>query len=70
MLRSIINTSLKPISLGYISLQSQFSTSTLPPKIAASNIRNQNLKFEGDDYWIQMYPFYPQVYKKKDKNIF
>lgn len=39
-------------------------------KFPIDSIRNSNLRFEADSYYINMYPFYPQVYKKKDKNIY
>lgn len=34
------------------------------------NVRNSNLKFEADDWSIHLYPFYPQLFKKKDKNVY
>lgn len=45
----------------------QFLIST---KIPAQNIRNSNLRFEADEYYINMYPFYPQIFKKKEKNVY
>ena len=39
-------------------------------KIQIEGIRNSNLRFEADSYYINMYPFYPQVYKKKEKNVY
>lgn len=56
--------SLPPHLLSYLNSY-RFAT-----KFPVESIRNTNLKFEADDYYINMYPFYPQVYKKKEKNIY
>ena len=34
-------------------------------KYPIESIRNANLRFETDDYHMNMYPFYPQVFKRK-----
>ena len=39
-------------------------------KISIEQVRNANLKFESDEWTLNLYPFYPQIFKKKGKNIY
>ena len=32
--------------------------------------RNSNLKFDTEDWIIHLYPFYPQIIKKRDRNAY
>lgn len=39
-------------------------------KIAVGEIRNNNLRFSSDLWTIYLFPFYPQIYKKKTKDSY
>lgn len=38
--------------------------------VTIDQIRNSNLKFDTDNWTLQVYPFYPQIFKKKEKNLY
>lgn len=44
-----------------------FSTAST---VTIDQIRNSNLKFDTDNWTLQVYPFYPQIFKKKEKNLY
>lgn len=43
---------------------------TYPSSTSIDQVRNSNLKFDTPQWTVNLYPFYPQIFKKKGKNIY
>lgn len=63
MISKLIKT--KSTSITTLPLVNSFSTFE-----SSNQVRNMNLKFDTPEWAITLYPNYPQIYKKKGKNLY
>lgn len=62
-------------SLSYIQISIQLNTlakfrSSSSSKPTINQVKNLNLKFDTPEWTINLYPFYPQLFKKRGTDIY